>query len=234
MLKIRKLVRRISGKGKKRPSAAKPFPGVAPYWEGRYSGGGTSGAGSAGRLAEFKADVLNTFVEQHGIETVLEFGCGDGSQLALARYPSYVGVDVSATAIDLCRNLFASDPSKRFVLASHSDEYEGTYDLVLSLDVIFHLVEDEIYEQYMADLRHYANKYIIIYSSNYDDDPEKPWALHVRHRQFSREFERPGDRWRLLAKIDNPYPHCPDDPDNTSFADFYIYEKRNAGAAQRA
>ena len=223
MLKIRKLVRRISRRGKVEASTAVPFPGVGPYWETRYAKGGTSGAGSVGRLAEFKAEVLNGFVAQHGIESVLELGCGDGSQLELARYPSYVGVDVSRTAIELCRSHFAGDPGKRFFLASERGEYEGMYDLVLSLDVIFHLVEDKVYEEYMADLLRHAGRFIIIYSSNYDDDPERPWALHVRHRQFSNFFAELTDQWRLMTKVDNPYPFCPENPDDTSFASFYIY-----------
>jgi SAM-dependent methyltransferase len=225
MLKIRKLVKRFSTNRKKKASTVSSFAGVAPYWEKRYAEGGASGAGSLGPLAEFKANVLNEFVEQRDIRSVLELGCGDGSQLALARYPSYVGVDVSRTAIDLCRSRFAGDSSKRFLHSSDCFGYKGRYDLVLSLDVIFHLVEDAVYEAYMAALQQYAGKYIIIYSSNYDDDPERPWALHVRHRRFSRVFEGLTDQWRLIAKVNNPYPFDSADQDNTTLADFYIYER---------
>ncbi|MBI9084342.1 MAG: hypothetical protein JEZ11_12140 [Desulfobacterales bacterium] len=72
------------------------------YWERRYAQGGTSGAGSYGRLAEFKAEVLNTFVEERGVQNIIEFGCGDGNQLSLAKYPSYVGLDASKTAVTQC------------------------------------------------------------------------------------------------------------------------------------
>jgi SAM-dependent methyltransferase len=233
MLKLHKLAKRILRCGKKRPPTAAAFAGGGPYWEKRYAEGGTSGAGSAGQLAEFKARVLNEFVEQRGVKTVLELGCGDGSQLALARYPSYVGVDVSQTAVDLCRRRFAGDASKRFVHASERHLYEGSYDLVLSLDVIFHLVEDAIYEAYMADLQQYAGKYIVIYSSNYDDDPEMPWALHVRHRKFSDFFANLRNDWQLSHKIDNPYPYESADPDSTSFADFYIYHRTSSSALEQ-
>src|SRR5579859_8234848 len=60
------------------------FRGSSTYWEERYRAGGNSGAGSYGRLAEFKAEVLNGFVHSRGIRSVVEFGCGDGAQLALA------------------------------------------------------------------------------------------------------------------------------------------------------
>ncbi|GAJ08100.1 unnamed protein product, partial [marine sediment metagenome] len=57
------------------------FSGSREYWESRYAGGGTSGAGSYGKPAEFKAQVLNSFVKDNGISSVIEFGCGDGNQL---------------------------------------------------------------------------------------------------------------------------------------------------------
>ena len=40
----------------------KSFAGSAAYWEERYRRGGNSGAGSYGKLAEFKAEVINDFV----------------------------------------------------------------------------------------------------------------------------------------------------------------------------
>src|ERR1700689_4886366 len=67
------------------------------YWDSRYAGGGNSGDGSYGNLAKFKASVLNQFVAENRIASVVEFGCGDGNQVSLAEYPRYVGIDVSPT-----------------------------------------------------------------------------------------------------------------------------------------
>jgi hypothetical protein len=50
--------------------AADGFPGVAGYWENRYADGGTSGAGSSGRLGAFKARVLNAFVAEQAVGSV--------------------------------------------------------------------------------------------------------------------------------------------------------------------
>lgn len=226
---LRKIKKRLFPRKNKPAGPARPFPGVRSYWEERYAGGGTSGAGSTGRLAMFKAQFLNDFVESRAIGTVLELGCGDGDQLFLARYPSYVGVDISQGAIELCRAKFAGDESKSFFHAS-ADDYRRRYDLVLSLDVIFHLVEDDVFARYMGDLRSLAAKYIVIYSSN-KDEPPGLWSPHVRHRMFTAEMEAHADAWRLAAKVDNPFPFAADDPDNTSFSDFYVYERRGATGA---
>lgn len=192
------------------------------YWEQRYALGGTSGAGSYGRLAKFKAKTINEFVEDHGIRTVIEFGCGDGAQLELARYPAYTGVDVSASAVSLCRSKFAQDPSKRFLLASNPDAIEAPAHLTMSLDVIYHLVEDRVYEEYMTRLVAAAEKFVCVYSSNVGK--EAP-ATHVRHRVFTDWMTKNAPEWDLVLKVANPFPEDTSNPDHTSWADFYFYKK---------
>src|SRR5258706_45661 len=91
------------------------FRGSGRYWESRYVSGGTSGAGSYGVQAEYKASFLNSFVADNNVRTVVEFGCGDGNQLRLAAYPSYLGLDVSSKAVHMCIEAFRSDQSKSFL-----------------------------------------------------------------------------------------------------------------------
>jgi hypothetical protein len=62
----------------------KLFPGSLGFWENNYQKGGDSGSGSYDQLAIFKADIINSFIKQNNIKTVIEFGCGDGNQLSLA------------------------------------------------------------------------------------------------------------------------------------------------------
>ena len=82
------------------------------YWERRYADGQDSGYGSRDQLARFKASFLNAFVARNGIRSVIEFGCGDGTQLSLADYPSYLGLDVSPTAVRLCASRFRDTPGR--------------------------------------------------------------------------------------------------------------------------
>ncbi len=205
------------------PQKSLQFERSSQYWEDRYRVGGNSGAGSYGRLAEFKAEVLNRFVEEHGVKSVIEFGSGDGAQLGLARYPSYIGVDVSETAVKIGSESFADDPTKQFVTLANLDPATRC-DLALSLDVIYHLVEDAIFDDYMQKLFAAADRFVGVYSSNVD----KPGpAVHVRHRCFSDWIEKNRPEWALISKIDNPYPEDTDNPDHTSWADFYFYERKS-------
>ncbi|WP_322998800.1 hypothetical protein [Castellaniella sp.] len=200
------------------------FQGSSDYWKKRYSSGGNSGCGSYGGLAKFKAEIINKFVLENHIDSVIEFGCGDGNQLSYAIYPKYIGFDVSEVALSLCSRKFDGDESKKFLL---DGEYSGqTSDLTLSLDVIYHLVEDEVFDSYMARLFDSSKKFVIIYSSNNDNVVD---ARHVRHRIFTSWVNQNRSNWKLILRIGNKFPYCEDD-ESGSFADFYIYEMYAAGA----
>jgi hypothetical protein len=207
------------------------FSSSANYWEDRYRRGGNSGSGSYNRLRVFKAEVLNEFVADNAIQSVIEFGSGDGAQVALAKYPNYTGVDVSTTVVQAARLKYAGNPSIRFLHTSEVTD-DDRAELALSLDVIYHLVEDEVFDTYMHRLFDAATKFVIIYSSN----EEKGWpSPHIRHRQFTRWVEANQVNFKLARKIPNAYPYSEKDPDNTSFADFYIFReltKNIDGAAQ--
>lgn len=189
------------------------------YWEDRYLTGGNSGAGSYNRLARFKSEVLNDFVRRTHVTSIIEFGCGDGAQLGLAEYPSYIGVDISRKAIDMCRQRYSDDPSKEFYTA-HTLPLDARADLTLSLDVIYHLVEDPVFDGYMHQLFKTARKFVVIYASNTD---QVLAIKHVRHRQFTQWIERNRPDWGLREITKNKYPFDPSRPDDTSFADFYIF-----------
>lgn len=203
------------------------FPGSVLYWELRYRKGGNSGAGSYNHLARWKADIINQFISQNRIECVIELGCGDGNQLSLFNCKKYIGLDVSATAISLCKNKFQSDITKSFFFYNpiyFVDNHKlFTAELALSLDVIYHLIEEEMYHAYMQTLFSVANKYVIIYSSNREGTAN----YHVRERRFTDWVNKYACNWKLIQKIENPYPYNPDDPSNTSISDFYIFESVN-------
>jgi hypothetical protein len=217
---IGNLAKDIYGKLKSGNTKPQPFPGSAQYWENRYAAGGNSGVGSYDKFAEFKADVINQFVVDRQIQSAIEFGCGDGNQLKLANYPHYIGFDVSDTIISLCQHRFADDDRKTFKLMR--DYQDETSDLTLSLDVIYHLVEDEVFENYIRTLFTAATRYVIIYSDN--EDGVGDGINHVRHRKFTQWIESHISGWQLQQHIPNKYPYQ-GDYTTGSIADFYIYEK---------
>jgi len=202
----------------------KGFSNSHQYWLNRYEIGDNSGGGSYDKLAQFKADTLNDFVSRNNIQAVMELGCGDGNQLRYAEYPSYIGFDISPRAITLCKKLYKQDNSKQFHVLQDDQPIISQSELSMSLDVIFHLVEDATFNRYMNTLFDASTKYVCIYSSN-TDNPEFEAFPHVRHRYFSPWIKLNKPEWRLLEKVENPFPYNGNDKES-SFADFYFYEKQ--------
>ena len=200
------------------------------FWEKRYARGGNSGAGSYGKLAQYKAKFLNGFVEENKIGSVAEFGCGDGNQLSLSMhaYPRYLGFDVSQTVLSRLRARFARDEKATFLHVSAFNASVHAVDLALSLDVIFHLVEDAVFDAYMRRLLAASRRFVVIYSSNED----RPARGHVRHRSFAAwmSSRAEGRLFKLVRHENNPMGcslrerGC-GDSGGSSFASFWVFSR---------
>ncbi len=194
----------------------------ARYWQQRYRLGMTSGSGSEGEMARYKADVLNRFVATHEVHSVIEFGCGDGQQLALGEYPVYLGFDVAPQAIEICRQRFVGQTGRSFLWydPKHAVDLGGFFgaDLTLSLDVIYHLVEDESYRMHLRDLFGVSRRHVAVYSSNRTDGGS---LRHVRHRRFTEDVGRDYPAFRLVEHIRNPHS-------SNTFAEFYFFERSDS------
>lgn len=205
------------------------FPGSQMYWERHYARCGTSGNGSEGAFAQFKASVLNEFVAEKNIDSVIEFGCGDGQQLALAKYPRYLGLDVSPTVLRWTMRTFADDPAKSFLLYDPELFVDPanliTADLALSLDVIYHLVEDDVYETHLRHVFSSAHRFVVLFTSDADSlTMVERLAPHVRHRSVLRDVAGRFPKWWLRNRIPHLYPYRGANTE-TSFAEFFVYER---------
>jgi len=194
------------------------------YWEKRYKRGDNSGSGSYNNLAEFKGEVINEFVAKNNIRNVIEFGSGDGNQLKYFHFNNYVGYDVSETAVSICRDLFKGDQTKHFKLMNTYQDEKA--ELTLSLDVIYHLVEDDVYKAYLERLFLASIQYVIIYSSNSDDHENNGKVPHVKHREFTGWVQKNAQEFKLIEHIPNKYQYN-GDGSTTTYADFYIFKKDN-------
>lgn len=195
----------------------------ANFWNEHYANGGNSGTGSYNRLAAFKAEIVNQALQDYSIQTAVEIGCGDGNQLSLISYPSYTGVDVSPVIVEKNREKFASHENRVFYcsLTDREKYINNRFDLGVSMDVIFHLLEDDVFHAYLNDLFTLATRYVIIYSSNHEE--YTPWPEY-RHRNFTGYVSENFPHWELIRYIPNRYPYKPGSEEDTSSADFYIYK----------
>lgn len=152
------------------------------YWNLRYGAGGNSGYGSYGEQLTRK---LNWLLPMK-FESICEVGCGDfnfGSHI-LAEHQEckkYVGLDISDTIIRKNQKLF---PQHTF------EVFEGFIypaDLLMCVDVLFHIIDDDDAERMIQDLEKAWKKYLVI--TAYERDEEK--HNHVRIREF--DYKRFGE-----------------------------------------
>jgi len=188
------------------------------YWDKRYSSGGNSGNGSYGDLLQFKAKIINDRIKKWNIKTIQDFGCGDGSlfdQLYLNAI-EYTGYDVSDFLISNLKNT-----ENDLIHFKNYNEYNAKKsDLVLSIDVIFHLVEDNVYRKYIEDIQAATGKYLIVYSSNRSDLGE--FGNHIKHREYTKDIQMDFEEF-----IPNAYPYSVLG-EKGSFCDFCIFKKCNS------
>jgi hypothetical protein len=195
------------------------------YWNSRYESAGNSGSGSYNKLAEFKSEIINNFIKDTNTTSIIDYGVGDGNQLKLINTQGkvYTGIDVSPIIIDRCKSIFKDDKTKTFRLDDNLKSIRA--DLVLSCDVIYHLIEDQVYEKYLNNMFEMSNKYVIIYAK----DEDVNHAPHVKFRKFTDYINKNFQDWILICKIPQRYPQIVlgKNNGNTSPSDFFIYLKTN-------
>jgi trans-aconitate methyltransferase len=193
------------------------WDGVLDYWRNRHRRRrGTwqaVGSGSVGHLAEWKVDLVNTLVCENGARSLLDLGCGDGRVSEGFEVETYLGLDPSPVAVAEARKR-VGDRTGWSV-----QEYEPAAimgqtppaDVSVSLDVVFHLIDDRLYFAYLTHLFHCTRMAVGIYSTNWDG----PAHAHMRHRNVEQDVADWFPGWYLDESVAPPWPtmHYPDGSD---------------------
>ncbi|MEX2164530.1 MAG: class I SAM-dependent methyltransferase [Sulfuricaulis sp.] len=115
------------------------------FWGRAAAGHWSSGSGSVGRAAEAYKELICRFVEEHGITSVVDLGCGDfriGASIAKAVH-TYIGVDVVPELVGELRSRFGS-PTVEFLCLDIVDDNLPLGQLCLVRQVLQHLSNEEI------------------------------------------------------------------------------------------
>ena len=148
--------------------------------------------------------------------SVLELGCGAGYAAgtlirAVRPVKEYVGVDISRAAAERARDHIREQfgPASAEPLAEGREvtfhDYDGfslpaavaqrTFDVVISLSVMMHLLEGELFSAYMRHLFLLSHQYVIIQGDNVD----APRVNHMRGWRFTDWIRREAVDWGLLV-----------------------------------
>lgn len=188
----------------------------AGYWERRYREGRTSGAGSEGDEGAYKAAYLSKFLAEREVKTVVDWGCGDGQVLELVEFPpqtQYIGVDISPTIVERMRAKGFGPRCLFHTVDSFATGTRTQMELALSFDVLFHFPEDVDYFSYLLKLFGSAEKYVMIYSTNYAGGRT---SRHVFRREFTPDIAERFPDWELTT-VETPL--------SEGLASFFVYEK---------
>lgn len=105
-----------------------------------------SGPGSHGPASDLYCSVVTKFIQENGIRSVVDCGCGDfavGRRIVEATDVKYVGIDVVPELIQHHQQKFQS-PRVRFACANLIVDELPVADLYLVRQVLQHLTNDEI------------------------------------------------------------------------------------------
>ncbi|CAE8603182.1 unnamed protein product [Polarella glacialis] len=178
------------------------------------------------------------------VDSMLDLGVGDGCQMLmlLKTMPQLArvwGLDVSRTIVNALQTFV---PGKEELLETFQPlggeldvqffHYDGfvlpaelereRFDVVLSLQVIMHLLEDELFEAYMRILFSLSKKYVIIQN----DNVAHPTLNHLRGWRFTDWVERNAQDWRRLARA--PMRSlCPEDTCNRTNDALWLYAHKS-------
>lgn len=147
------------------------------YWNNRYASGGNSGYGSYDEQLYKKLKWLSGL----DVKTITEIGCGDfnfGKHL-LGIYPEakYTGQDISDVIIEQNKIKY---PQYKFT----TNGPLLTGDLLLCIDVLYHVLDDKEYEQLLSDLKEGWTKYLAITAY---ETPQNT-AGHLKVRIFDPKY----------------------------------------------
>ncbi|GMQ59651.1 hypothetical protein AN1V17_40500 [Vallitalea sediminicola] len=191
------------------------------YWDKRYLNKGTSGLGSYGDLADFKGEMVNHFIKNNDIGSVIEFGCGDGNQLKKIEYKKYVGLDVSKVSVDKCKEIFVKDGDKEFYLYEPGMidklDIKVKPDMVVCLDVLYHITDEQHFIKTLDDAFKIDCPYIIFYTML--KKPEIQLANHLKYRNIF-DYLTKYKGYSIKKIINQKYPE-------QSYSDFMIIEKED-------
>ncbi len=193
------------------------FRGSKVHWQRHYERGGDSGPGSYGESALYKAGLINRVIREHGIHSIVELGCGDGNQLTYLEVDQYIGLDISKVAIQRCLARHGGNAKRSFIWYDQDYFHDPlrivSADCAMSLDVIFHFIENDVFVRYVHNLFNCGRRFVIIYGL--DQAQVRPGHVSVRLRKYSDYIAANIPEFRIALHV----------PKTEEFGDFYLYER---------
>jgi SAM-dependent methyltransferase len=119
-------------------------------------------------------------IDLNEVQSVLDLGCGDGFVASMIEVEQYVGFDLSESALKIARERM---PNHRFLSVTPR---LMKFDLMVSMDVMHHLVTEEVYRSYLKVLFSDLSDLVLVYGTNH----RLSGRPHVLHREWMNDVPK--------------------------------------------
>lgn len=92
---------------------------------------------------------------------MLDVGCGDLLFWDGKNCSKYTGLDISPTILEINKK---SHPDWNFLLASADESLDLHAETVLCLDMLFHIMDDNVYDRIIENLSRWTNRNLVIFT----------------------------------------------------------------------
>jgi len=199
------------------------------YWKKHYATGGKSTGGSIDEGRTWKQNILKEYNVWE--ETIIDIGCGD-LEFWENQFPAkYTGIDISEVIIDKNKMLH---PEGKFICSSSSDTHNIQANVVICFDVLYHIMDEDVYIKTIENIARYSKKYIFIWTwcmNPFEDITSrlawgKPFHFNMitdGKYQYYREFGKPEYQKPIY---DAGFSLCDYRQDRRwKYGGMYVYEK---------
>jgi len=169
------------------------------YWADRYLHTNFQNSSGNGRLKfrlSYKAKMLNKIFKTYEITKVADFGCGDGLLASKLKITKYYGIEINSEIVDNLKNKFLGKNEFEFSTKFES-QWRNKIDASISVDVIFHLIEEDVYQKYMNELFFADAKYVVIRAYNHKSQGTGRNS-HILHREFLNTIKKYFPNYNLV------------------------------------
>jgi hypothetical protein len=156
------------------------------HWNERYATNMElgSGHGSRGEIRDYKRDLIARAMQDHGLNSVIDLGCGDIEIIRELDIPRYRGIDLSDVVVARNRTL---RPDWSFEAGDiTAADTSGAWDMTLCLDVLIHQNRRKAYDGIIDTIRRIAATVVLV--SGYESEPSG-WNVFF-HEKLSDTLAR--------------------------------------------
>jgi 2-polyprenyl-3-methyl-5-hydroxy-6-metoxy-1,4-benzoquinol methylase len=156
------------------------------FWNNRYKNFPEldSGVGSRGEILDYKKQLLSYVSFPFINKKILDVGCGDLELTKSMPFKSYLGIDISNEALELCKQ---KKPQWSFENKT-INELADTFNFIMCFDVLIHQSSKQDFENLVKEICDKSDNRVLI--GAYDIKPEFSSDITYYYKSFVEEVKR--------------------------------------------